>query len=193
MKASVNSSGQCIDYYTSDVFVSLNIISVIAYLLHNSMPDQKNGSFFWILLNLTQGDIVAAIFIAISCSYAAYEALIFAECLISTALVAIGQQNSIMCSYYQPFDYNTSRLVNNIGKLSELSWISTISTPIVKVSLTASEVCVDEFNTYEISTLTANSWFDNLSYNSSIISNCSTSCQGVKRNEKDVSMRSYDK
>ena len=178
LKACVNSSGECIDYYTSVVFVSLNIISVIVNLLHIlvlvNIPGLKEKNYFWILLNLTLVDIAGAIVLAISSSCAIHKLLISAENIIGIALLTVGQQSSLTCRYYQltiacldryyavckPFDYNTSRLINNIGKLSALSWIITISIPIVKVSLTAGEACLGEFSVYDISIPAANSWFD---------------------------------
>ena len=160
------------------MFVSLNIISVIVNLLHIlvlvNMPGLKEKNYFWILLNLTLADIVGAIALAISSSCSIYELLISAETAIGVALILFGQQSSLMCRYFQltlacfdryyavykPFDYNTSRLINNIGKLSALSWIITTSIPIVKVSLTVDEACLGEFSTYEISISTPNGWFD---------------------------------
>ena len=178
VKACVNSSGECIDYYASAMFVSLNILSVMVNLIHIivlvNMQSLKNRKCFWILLNLTLADTVGAIFIAISCSCAVYELLISAKNGIVFVLITIGQQSSLMCRYYQltlacldryyavckPFDYNTSRLINNIGKLSALSWIIPTIIPIVKVSLTVDKACLGEFSTYEISISTPNGWFD---------------------------------
>ena len=178
VKACVNSSGECIDYFTSAVFVSLNVISVIVNLLHIfvlvNIPSLKNRKYFWILFNLTLVDTAGAIVFAISCSCAVYQLMISAESGIVFVLITIGQQSSLMCRYYQltlacldryyavckPFDYNTSRFINNIGKLSAISWIITILIPIVKVSLTADEACLGEFNTYTISMSTTNGWFD---------------------------------
>ena len=177
MKACVNSSGECIDYYTSAVFVSLNVISVIVNLLHIlvlvNIPGLKEKNYFWILLNLTLVDIAGAIFIAISSSCAVYQLLISAKSDIGIALITIGQHGSLMCRYYQltlacldryyavckPFDYNTSRLINNIGKLSAISWIITISIQIAKVSFIADEACLGEFSTYITSISTTNGWF----------------------------------
>ena len=138
------------------------------------MQSLKNRKCFWILLNLTLADTVGAIFIAISCSCAVYELLISAKNGIVFVLITIGQQSSLMCRYYQltlacldryyavckPFDYNTSRLINNIGKLSALSWIITTLIPVAKISLTAGEACLGEFSTYEISISTPNGWLD---------------------------------
>ena len=217
MKACNNSSGECLDYYTSAVFALLNIISVIFNTLYIvllvKILDLKNKNYFWILLNLTMVDIAGATVLAISCLCAIYELLISTETGIGVALIAVGQQSSLMCRYYQltiacvdryyavckPFDYNTSSLTNNAGKLSALSWIITIIIPIVKVCLTVDKACLGEFSTYEVPTSTLARWIETVSSLFVLIPSILTAvllikiARELKRMSQRSNMRSEDK
>ena len=155
--------------YVYPFSVTLSVISVVINLLHIlilvNMAELRERRHFWILLNITLVDIISDVMYLIVKIWNLYNLQTSTNNARGIALTVIGLRSATICRYYQltlasldryyaickPFDYGNSRLINNIGKLSILSWIFNIAFYTFKVTFTAEDSCLGALNTIMVS------------------------------------------
>ena len=149
---------QACDSYSSAILISLNICSAIINLMHIGLliSTSKRSGYFWILVNLTIADIVAALFFAVRSWCGMYALQLSSGNILGAAILSLGMQTASQVRYFEltlasldrfyavcrPFDYSNSRLVNHIGKMSILCWIFNLLFVTVKISITSFDACL---------------------------------------------------
>ena len=164
--------------YVYPFSVPLSVISVVINLLHIlilvNMAELRERRHFWILLNITLVDIISDVMYLIVKIWNLYNLQTSTNNTIGIALTVIGLRSATICRYYQltlasldryyaickPFDYGNSRLINNIGKLSILSWIFNIAFYTFKVTFTAEDSCLGALNTIMVSEMSEKRYLD---------------------------------
>ena len=143
--------------YNVIVYGSTNMASIIINVLHllilRRIPGLKELNYFWVLVNLTFGDIVMSVgvILAVNC-----ELWTLRNCFISVmslALLTCAFQVrywllalAVLDRYYavcKPFKYTTSKFLKNIGKWSAVAWILNAVLALAEVLTTCSHLCFD--------------------------------------------------
>ena len=158
-----NSSGEWL-IYVYPFFVPLNFISAVINLLHIlilvNMAELRKRRHFWILFNLALVDIISDSVYLISNIWKLHNLQMSVNSATGTVPFIIGIRSATTCRYYQltlasldryyavckPFDYSDSRLINNIGKLSILSWTFNIAFHAFYVAYSTDDSCLGELN-----------------------------------------------
>ena len=126
--------------YNFIVYSSTNVVSIIINTLHlfvlREIPRVKESNYFWILFNITLGDIAMsiAVILLVNCNL-----WVLRNCFImvmSYASAGIVFQVrywlltlAVLDRYYavcKPFQYKTSKFINNIGKWAAVAWTLSI-------------------------------------------------------------------
>ena len=162
---SANMSEVC-DGAWSGAFIGANILSFVINFLHllilRAMPNLRKRNYFWILFGINLADILAAIFYIISTSCMDKKILETTHGVVLCSLVIIGVESITLSRYFQltlasldryyalcrPFEYENSRLLNNIGKLSFLAWTINVLPPILKVAISPSFIAFGHFGPF---------------------------------------------
>ena len=136
---SANMSEVC-DGAWSGAFIGANILSFVINFLHllilRAMPNLRKRNYFWILFGINLADIFVAISYIISTSCMDKKILETIHGVVLCSLLIIGAGSSTLSRYFQltlasldryyalcrPFEYETSRILNNTVKLSFLAW-----------------------------------------------------------------------
>ena len=152
----ISKYGKC-DIYNSIVFIPANIASIIINLFHllvlRNMHGLKELNYFWILLNLTLGDIGISIAITLSVICEIWNsdnciitilAYGFIGCTVQVRywLLTLG----VLDRYYavcKPFKYKTSKFINNVGKLAAAAWTLNALFAMTDAFITRSCPCLD--------------------------------------------------
>ena len=142
------------------ILLSVNTLSVMINCMHmfvlRKIQRLRDRSYFWILLNLTLVDTAVAISVAliVSCTRPWLQKVDYGK-ILGAALLVSGESSS-MCRYFQltlasldryyavcrPFEYANSRLLNNIGKLSFLGWITNILPSLAQFLVAPNAICL---------------------------------------------------
>ena len=120
------------------------------------MQRLRDQNYLWILLNLTLVDTAVAISLVISASFTRpwLQKVDYGKIL--GAVVLVSAESSSLCRYFQltlasldryyavcrPFEYANSRLLNNIGKLSFLGWITNILPSLAQFLVAPNAICL---------------------------------------------------
>ena len=162
---SANVSEEC-DRQWSGVFIEANLLSLIINFLHllilRAMPNLRKRHYFWILLGINLADMFAALIYIISTSCMDKKILETTHGVIVCSLLIVGVESSTLSRYFQltlasldryyalcrPFEYENSRILNNIGKVSFLAWAVNVSPSILKVAISSSYVVFGDFGPF---------------------------------------------
>ena len=123
--------------YNFIAYSSTNVASIIINLLHLFMLQRilrvKESNYFWILFNLTLGDIAMslAVVLVVSCKrwvslncFMIVMSYAFGSCVFQIRywllLLAVIERYYAVC---RPFQYTTSKFISNIGKWTAVAWI----------------------------------------------------------------------
>ena len=154
---SCTSHHELCNIYNSIVYIPTNTASIIINLLHllvlRNMHGLKELNYFWVLVNLTLGDIgmsVAGILI-VNC-----EIWNSGNCftiIVSYAVIGCAFQVrywlltlAVLDRYYavcKPFKYATSKFINNVGKWAAVGWILNAMLTLTDAFLSCSRFCFD--------------------------------------------------
>ena len=146
--------------FASAMLVTINVVSVIVNLIHivilKTMPCLAKQRYFWILIGITSVDVFVSISYAFGVSCTMYDLQLSADSIAGSALILIGKDSSSPCRYSvltlasldrfyaicRPFDYSTSRLINNIGKLLLLTALINVIIASAKVLVLPDGICL---------------------------------------------------
>ena len=154
---SCTSQHELCNIYNSIVYIPTNTASIIINLLHllvlSKIPGLKELNYFWVLVNLTLGDIgmsVAGILI-VNCEI--WNSGNFFTIIVSYAVIGCAFQVrywlltlAVLDRYYavcKPFKYATSKFINNIGKWAAAGWILNAMLTLTDAFLSCSLFCFD--------------------------------------------------
>ena len=162
---SANMSEDC-DGTWSGVFMATNLLSFIINFLHililRTMPNLRKRNYFWILLGINLADMFAGISYIINTSCMDKKILETTHGVIVCSLLIVGVESSTLSRYFQltlasldryyalcrPFEYENSRILNNIGKVSFLAWTVNVSPSILKTAISSSYVVFGDFGPF---------------------------------------------
>ena len=156
---SANVSEGC-DRTWSGVYIATNSLSFIINFLHllilRAMPNLRKRNYFWVLFGINLADMFAAVFYIISTSCMDKKVLETTHGLVLCSLLIIGAESSTLSRYFQltlasldryyalcrPFEYETSRILNNTVKLSFLAWTINVLLSTLTVAFSFSAIRV---------------------------------------------------
>ena len=126
-------------------------INVLYLLVLQKIPRLRESNYFWILLNLTLGDVAMslAVILLVNCKilysrncFIIVESYAFGGCVFQVRYwlltLAVSDRYYAVC---KPFQYTTSKFINNMGKWAAVAWI--LSTALAFSSNILNHFCLD--------------------------------------------------
>ena len=152
-----NSKGEC-DVYISTTLTCINAVAIIINILHllvlRKIPGLKELNYFWVLVNITLGDISLSIAVILStnCTLRLLNNNIVAA-IIATLLDCTFQfrywllAQVVLDRFYavcKPFKYATSKIINNFGKLAAVGVTTNFALALAKVFSSLRSLCYSD-------------------------------------------------
>ena len=175
------------------------------------MPNLRKRSYFWILFAINLADMFIAMFYMISTSCIDKKILETTHGLVLCGLIIIGAESSTLSRYFQltlasldryyalcrPFKYGSSRILNNIGKLSFLAWTINVLLSALKVTLCSSAIRIGELGPF-VNTTKYSLYLAALAVSGALLPSIATAiffgkCLGELRKMKNRSLTDEDK
>ena len=151
------SDGQC-NIYGSTILTCTNVAAIIINLLHlpvlRNMPRLRELNYFWVLVNISLGDL-----------FMSMTTILSTNCLVQVlnnrvvvALIHVLINTTFQARYWllalalldrfyavcKPFKYTTSKVTNNVGKLSALGWSLNLLLSMIKTFASLEGLCFSD-------------------------------------------------
>ena len=116
--------------FTNAASIVINALHLLVLL---KIPRVRESNYFWILLNLTLGDVAMslAVILLVNCNiwysrncFIIVGSYAFGGCAFQVRYWLLTL--AVLDRYYavcKPFQYTTSKFINNIGKLAAVAWL----------------------------------------------------------------------